>query len=97
MEQALRARHRHERGDLATTARLAEYRDQIRIAAEPFDVVADPLQRGDDVQHPRRSRQRELAACRFAEVREPEDVQPMVDRDHDHIARASEAHAVGDR
>ncbi len=53
MKQALGRWHGLECARFRATARLAEYHDGVGIAAEIFDVVADPFEGGDKVEHPR--------------------------------------------
>jgi hypothetical protein len=96
MKQPLRARHRHQRRDLPSTARLAEDRHEVRIAAEAVDVVAHPLQRQDDVQHAGGAGERELRSGPRG-VGEAEHVQPVVDRDDHDVARFRQAGAVEHR
>ena len=94
MEQPFRARHRHQRRDFSAASGLTEDRDEIRIAAESVDVVAHPLERGDDVEQADAARQREVGTHRVAEIRVAEHVQPMI-RCHDHdVVRVREAGAV---
>jgi hypothetical protein len=50
MKQSFRAGHGHQRGDFSTASRLTEDRDELWIAAKAGDVVAHPLERGDDVE-----------------------------------------------
>src|SRR4029079_2498922 len=51
VKQTLRGPPHHQRADLGAAARLAEHGNVRRIAAEATDVVAYPLQRGDDDEH----------------------------------------------
>ena len=94
MEQPFALGHRHQRGDFSTTSRLTEDRDEIRVAAEAGDIVAHPLERGDDVEQARAARQREVGSHRIAEIRVTEHVEPMIDGHDDDVVRLREAGAV---
>jgi hypothetical protein len=83
VEQALGARHRHERGDFSSPTRLTKDRDEVGVAAKAIDVVAHPLERCDDVEQPDRAGAGEIRAQDLAEIREAKNVQPVVDA-HDH-------------
>ena len=61
-EQSLRRGHAEQAGDFAAAAGLAEDRHVGRVAAELRDVVAHPLERGDDVEHADVARVGELVA-----------------------------------
>ncbi len=96
VEQALRRRHRRQHRGLAAAARLAEYRDVLRAAAEGVDVVADPLERGDQVEHAEIARVRELLS-RARQARQKQIakcVQPVRHRHDDHVVFAGELVAV---
>ena len=86
MEQPLRRRHRQQRRDLPAAAGLTEDRHRARIAAELRDVVAHPVERCDDVEHADVAGRRELRAAGFAERREAEHVQAVIDRHDDDVA-----------
>ena len=94
MEQALRRRHAEQRAHLSGAAGLAEDRDVLRIAAEALDVVAHPLEAGDDVLLSRVARVGESFAAELREVDESEHVQPVRDADDDHVVPAREVGAV---
>ena len=94
MEQPLRRRHAEQRAHLAGPARLTEDRDVPRIAAETRDVVADPFESGDDVLHPRVARLGKAVAAELREIREPEDVQTVRDRNDDDVVLEGEIGAV---
>ena len=91
----LRGGHRHQRGDLASAAGLAEDRDQIGITAEARDIVANPLESGDNVQHAGGAGEGEIRAGLLREVGESEDVEAVVDGDDDDILGSGEAGSVG--
>ena len=95
MEESLRRRHRHRRRHLAAAPGLAEDRDVSRIAAERRDVLLDPAERGDDVEHADVAGVGPLlAAAEIRQVEEPEQVQPVVDRHDDDVFLAREIGAV---
>src|SRR5215831_7304131 len=83
MEESLRLWHREQRCDFSATARFAEHGDVARVATEIGDILLDPRQRMDDVQHPRVARAGVALAREIFEVQEPKDVQTMVDRHDD--------------
>ena len=95
-EQTLRRRHAEQAGDLAAATGLAEDRHVRRVAAELRDVVAHPLERGDDVEHADVARVGELVA-EMRHVEEPEDAEPMVDTDDDHVVVARQVREVVQR
>ena len=53
VEQAVSRRHAHQGRDLRPAAGLSEHHHPAGIAAEIGDVVADPLEREDEVELPR--------------------------------------------
>ncbi len=85
VKQALGPRHSHQRRDLPASARLAENHDPARIAAKVGDVVADPLQDGDQVQQPRVGGTRVFFTAELRQVQVAEDVQAVVVVDHDDV------------
>ncbi len=91
LEQPFRGRHRHQRADFTAAARLAEQRHVLRIAAERRDVVANPFERGNDVQLPHVTRRRVLLAADARQIQVAEHAEPMVDRDDDHVVLAPQA------
>ncbi len=97
VEQAARRRHRQQDADLPAAARLAEDRDIAGIAAERLDIVAHPFERGDEVEHPGIAGMRVALAADIGEVQKAEDVEAMVDADHDDIAAPRQVGAVGHR
>ncbi len=94
VKKTLGGGHRHDRGRFAATARLAEDRDSIGIAAEVLDVVTDPPERRDEVLNADVRRLRPLLAAEVGEVQKAEDVQTMIDRDDDHVFLLREVRAV---
>ena len=90
----LAARHRHQHGHLPPAARLPEDGDPAGIASERRDVVAHPLERGHDVEHPDAARRREIIAGQLRQVGGPEDVEAVIDRHHHHVARGAQVDAV---
>ena len=94
MKQPFRAGHRHQRRDFSTASGLTEDGDEIGIAAEAGDIVAHPLERGDDVEQARAAREREVGSHRIAEIRVAEHIEPMIDgHDHD-VVRVRETGAI---
>ena len=63
MKESLRRRHRHQRRDLAAASRLTEHGNVARITPERRDVVLDPSERRDDVEHADVARTRPLLSC----------------------------------
>jgi hypothetical protein len=97
MEQAAGGRHRQQRADFGPAAGLAEDHHIRRIAAEPGDVVADPVQARDEVEHADVARRGIFLSTDLSEVQIAEDVQAMVDRDDHHVAATRERGSVDPR
>src|SRR5579871_2779761 len=93
MEQALARRHRHHGRDFAATAGLPEDRDVAGVTAKFGDVVAYPLQRGDEIEHAGVACVSELG-CDFGQIKETECVEPMIERDDNHVASLGKPCAV---
>src|SRR5262249_17250906 len=93
VKQAFGFGHREQRADLHTAARFAEDGYASRVTAKSLDILADPMERGHDVEHSRIAGGR-IALPEISEVEITEDAQPMVDRDNHHIAAPSECGAV---
>ena len=93
VEQPLRRGHRHQRADLRAAARLPEDHHVARVATEPRDVVAHPLEREHDVEHAGVAGARVFLAV-GRQVQVPEDVQAVVERDDDDVAAPREPLAV---
>ena len=53
---------------------------------EPVDILLHPAERGDEVEHSGIPRMLPGRAADIAEIEEPEDVEAVVDADHDDIA-----------
>src|SRR6185295_5284903 len=64
------------------------------IAAEVCDVIAHPLERRYDVEHPHIARRREALATNARQVAVAEGAQPVVDRAEDDVAEARKVLAV---
>ena len=79
---------------LAAATRLPEHRDVARVAAEARDVVPHPAQRQHDVLHPQVRCAREALHAHIRQVQEPEGVQPMRERHHDHVVLSRQGFAV---
>ena len=94
VEEPLGVGHREQGRDLPSAAGLAEHGHPGRVAAERLDVVAHPLEGGDDVEHARAAGRREVAAGQLGEVRRPEDVEAVVEGDDDHVAPVAQVDAV---
>ena len=65
VKQALCGRHGEQRAHLAAAARLAEDRYRVGIASKLRDVLAHPLQRVNDIEHPDIARLREILSSEF--------------------------------
>ena len=93
IEQSLSRGHRHQRQDLRTTAGLPEQRHVVRIAAERFDIVPNPLQRIHDVQQTHIAR-----SCVFltvcGQIQMAEHIETMVHRNHHHVLAFAQIRAV---
>ena len=85
MEQTRRRRRGHQGRDFPAPARLAEDGDVARIAAELGGVVMHPAQRLDDVELADIAAVGE-AGIEVGQVEVAEGVEPVVHRDHDHVA-----------
>ena len=51
VKEPFRVRHRHQRCNLPAASRLTEDRDEIRITAEPCNVVAHPFEGGHKIKY----------------------------------------------
>ena len=96
VEQTLRRRHPEQAGDLAAATGFAEDRHVRRIPAELSDVVAHPLERGDDVEHADVAGIGELVT-EMRHVEEPEHTEAMVHADDHHVVVAGEVGEVVER
>ena len=94
MKQPFRTGHGHQRGDFSTAPRLTEDRHEIWVAAKADDIVAHPLERGDDVEQAHAARTREIGSHRIAEIRVTEHIEPMIDGHDDDVARVREGGAI---
>ena len=97
VEQAARGRHGEQGAHLPASARLAEDRHVAGIAAEARDVLAHPLQRGDHVEGAGVAGVGKAFAREIGEMQMAEDVEPLVDRHHDHVVVCSKARPVEPR
>lgn len=87
MQQALSRRHGQQCGGLRAATGLPEDHDVAGIVAEARDVVPDPPQCGDRVEHPVHPRGRPLLGrAEVGEVEVAEHAEPVVDRDHHDVA-----------
>jgi hypothetical protein len=94
MEQALCRRHAEQRAHFAGAAGLAEDRDAPGIAAEARDVVAHPLEAGDDVLLSRVAGAGETLVAELGEMDETEDVEAVRDADDHHVVASRQVGAV---
>ena len=86
MKQSLRGGHCHQRADLSAPARLSEHRDIARIAAEIGDVVANPFQHRDDIEHAGITRSGVLLPSRLGEIQVAKHVETVVAGNHDNVS-----------
>lgn len=95
VEESLCRRHRHQDGDFAATARLAEDRDQVGIASKLRHVIAHPFERLDDIEHADAAGEREIRASLLADISKAEHVQTVVQADDYDFAAMSKIGALG--
>jgi hypothetical protein len=81
-----RRRHCHQRRDLACSTRRAEDRDRSGISAEGFDVVANPAQCRDEIEHARVVGRVQTLPAKLSKVEVAEDVETVRDCDEDDVA-----------
>ena len=79
--QAVGLRALQQGGHLGTAAGLAEHGHVVRVAAEAFDIVPDPLEGRDDVVAARVAGVFVFVA-EIGKIKIAQDVQPVVDADH---------------
>ena len=96
VEQAPGRRHGHQNADLRTTTRFAKDGDVGRIATEAGNVVTDPFEGSDDVEHAREARMLE-AFGRVLHVKVAQGAEAMVERDDHDIVEPAEIGTVGPR
>src|SRR5688500_9964622 len=94
MKQSSGCRHRHQRRDLRTATGLTEHRDVLRIAAELLRVIAHPGQCLHEIENSHVARTRIGSAADTIEIQMAEDIEPMIDGDHDNIAALTQASAI---
>ena len=94
MEEAFGCRHGHQGANFAASAGLAEDQNVAGIAAEIGNVVADPLQSENDIEHADIAGRCESSAAEFGEMEKAKRVEAMVEGDDDYIASPSEIFAV---
>ena len=85
-EQAVGEWRGHQRQHALATGRLSEDRDAPGVAAERFDVVLDPAQRGDLIEKAEIHRAARRRALERRMSEEAQMAQPVVDTDDDHAA-----------
>ena len=93
MEQSFCRRHGHQNTDFGAATRLAENQDTPGIPTECGDVVADPFERGNDIQHSGIARLRILLAI-LGQIQIAQNVESVIESDDDHIAAARQIFAV---
>ena len=85
MEQATRRGHAQQSADLAAATGLSEHSHIARVATETFDVVANPFQRSNDIEHAHIARLFELAVCDTCQIQIAPDIHSMIHANHDNI------------
>ena len=86
MEEPFGRREAGQRGGLRGAPGTAEDQHPGGVATEIADVVPDPFERLDDVEHPGVTRTAVLLSGCIFEVEKPEDAEPVIDGHHDGIA-----------
>ena len=94
MKQPLGRGHAHQRADLSGAAGLAPDGHIVGISAEIGDVVANPFERGDNVQHSHVAGLRVTRVTRSGQIEVAEDVEAVIGADHDDIVAGGEIRAV---
>jgi hypothetical protein len=101
VKEARRCGHGHESGALGSASGLTEEKDTGGIAAKVFNVVANPLESKDEIELPCVAGVPEEIMDHLrrevGEVEIAEEIEPMIQCDHDDVAAASETDAVVDR
>ena len=94
VKQAFCRGHRHQGGHFSAAAGLPEDRDIARIAAEIGDVIPHPFERQHDIAMPGVAGIGIFRAADIGEIKIAENIEPMVDRDHNDVAFARHVRAV---
>jgi hypothetical protein len=94
VEQTPGSRHREKRPYFPASARFPEDHDATWIAAEVLNVIADPFQRLNDIEHADIARVRELFASQVAEKGEAQCVESMIDRDDYHVPALAQVGSI---
>ncbi len=94
MKEAVRRGHRHQHADLRAATALPEDGNVSGVAAESPDIVADPLERRDDVEHTGISGRREFFAADLLQLQVTERAEAVVDRHNDHVAPGAQIGSV---
>ncbi|MNM77606.1 hypothetical protein D3C81_894660 [compost metagenome] len=94
VEQSLRCRHGHQRGDLRATTGLAKYGDVVGIAAEFDRVLTYPVQRLDQIELADIAGIGQCLAAELGQIQVAEQVEAMVDGDDHHVAAPAQVAAV---
>jgi len=76
---------------------LSAHHHALRVAAEFLRMIAHPFERLDEIENADVARARVVAPAQPRKIQMPEDVEPMIDRDDDHIAAMTQARAVVER
>ena len=85
VEEPLRLFHYHQEGDLKGASRLSGDGHVAGVTAEGGDVVADPLQRRDQIEQAGVARAAVVGSADRVQVQESEGVQAVGNRDEDNI------------
>ena len=96
LKQSARLGHGEQRADFAAAARFTVDHHALRIAAEGFDIVANPLQRRDEVELTDIARMRERR-IELTEMAVAERAQSVMQGNRDHILTLREIRTVGAR
>ena len=90
VEQPLGLRRAQKAADAQGSRTLAEDGDVRCIPAETGDVVAHPFKRADLVQDAFGAARQHRALDGVAQVEKAEAAEPVIERDHDHVAEPGE-------
>jgi hypothetical protein len=86
VKKALGGRHREQRSNLAPAAGLTEDHHVVGVASKLGNILPNPFQRMDYIEHARVSRVCEIRAAEIAEECESQGIEPMIDGDEHGIA-----------
>jgi hypothetical protein len=74
---------------------LAEDRDVAGVNTEICDILADPFERGHEIEHPGITRMDEFLAAELAEIQKPKNIEAVIDRHDDYITTPGQVGAGG--